>query len=52
MRQMIYKDVLTMRLDPVTRSTIEKIATEDRVSMAEVTRDLIGEALTARGMIG
>jgi len=47
-----YKETIIARVDTQTRTAIESIASERRVSMAEVARDLIAAGMEARGLIG
>jgi len=50
MRTVQYPATLNTKVDTKTREVIERVATQNKTSIGEVTRDLLNEGMRARGI--
>ena len=51
MRSVKFPMSLMVKVDSATRQAVEASATQNGISLGEVTRDLIKEGMRARGMV-
>lgn len=49
-RPIRYRETLIAKVDSTTRRVVEALAYDNRTSMSDVTRELLEEAIRARGL--
>jgi hypothetical protein len=50
MRTVQYPATLNTKVDIKTREAVERVATQNKISIGEVTRDLLNEGMRVRGI--
>jgi len=51
MRPTKYRETLVAKVDSKTRLAIEELAYQNRMSLGEATRELLHDAMKARGIV-